>query len=137
MSADSSTPLSAAEEAQIRERCEKATPGDWVTDDREPRMVLLSHDLRSSENIIAVTWQSRGPFGPTETTPDADFIAHAREDLPRLLVTLTAEREARERAEKEWRQKYLDMVKIGTMHKQYADAIEAAMLPQSEESEHE
>ncbi len=28
---------------------------------------------------------------------------------------------------------YLDMVKIVTMHKQYADAMEAATLPQSEE----
>lgn len=91
----------AARLKEIHERVSRATPGPWLTDDREPRMVILSGDLRrpSLENFVATTWQMREPFAPTETTPDADFIAHSREDIPFLLSVIDDLAKIKARAE--------------------------------------
>lgn len=55
----------------ISARAEAATPGPWETLDN------ITTAVWSGGNPIALTYQSM---------PDADFIAHAREDIPALLA---------------------------------------------------
>lgn len=70
----------------IRERCEKATPGPWTTDrptkpsdpDEFSRWVAIC-GLGGRTGVFA------DPPGGQFPWNDAQFIAHAREDIPALL----------------------------------------------------
>lgn len=72
--------------AAIAARVEKATPGPWlVGDERLP--TLFPRDDPSYH--IALLESVREP----RFRPNADFIAHAREDIPFLLAQLAAQQE--------------------------------------------
>lgn len=70
----------------IRERCEKATPGPWTTDrptkpsdpDEFSKWVAIC-GLGGRTGVFA------DPPGGQSPWNDAQFIAHAREDIPALL----------------------------------------------------
>lgn len=79
--------------AEIRARCDAASTGPWETTERHGR----GYDdegwselaVKSPGGVIAMTYQTDA----LETeNPEADgaFIAHAREDVPRLLAALEA-----------------------------------------------
>ena len=74
-------PLTDAELAAIKARCKAATPGPW-----KPYIEGREH-LSGSSFIMTGEGAARGEdielTGATEA--DYDFIAHARQDIPRLL----------------------------------------------------
>ncbi|MFC8983896.1 hypothetical protein [Streptomyces sp. NPDC057115] len=65
--------------AEIAARAKKATPGPWITEERD-------HDMHvggvPDGPHIALLGRASWPGVPA----DAEFIAHAREDVPALLV---------------------------------------------------
>jgi hypothetical protein len=63
----------------IRDRAEKATPGPWVT---EGDVVVRDND-DSDDRWITEAWEETGPH-------NAEFIAHARTDVPLLLAVVEA-----------------------------------------------
>ena len=72
--------------AAIRERCEKATPGPW-----QPLSAVAEGGDMSDEYFIKAQPHPamRGftkDVAMVEGEPNADFIAHARTDLPALLA---------------------------------------------------
>lgn len=73
--------LSDAELDAIRERCGAASPGPWQS-------FVEGRDHESGSNFIMVGIGA-GRLGDIElsgaTAADQDFIAHARQDIPRLL----------------------------------------------------
>jgi hypothetical protein len=74
--------ITAAELAAIRERAEKATSGPWGWSDakvRDGKYVFVPQGSYLADTLIM--------FGDTYENgeQDAEFIAHAREDIPRLL----------------------------------------------------
>lgn len=88
--------LSPERRQAIQERAEKATEGPWVQD------VLL---VRDDENGVLRTiahctrWYNAQPR-PEEAEANAEFIAHARQDIPDLLAEvsrLTAALEERDK----------------------------------------
>jgi uncharacterized protein with PIN domain len=95
-------PISAEDRAQMRERCEKATPGPWHWDDsdRSKARGRVDGDMVSlaplapgeeAEYVEPIIQTDSGVYGPREA--DRAFIAAARTDLPALLDAL-AEAEA-------------------------------------------
>lgn len=72
--------LNATRLAQIKERAEKATPGYWFAD---------SHEWDGNKNLRYWT-NSSALMGDglcaSVTKADAEFIAHAREDIPQLVA---------------------------------------------------
>lgn len=87
-------PLTKAEIAEMRARCEAATPGPW-TDVRPGRDAETGF---SKGVIVAAVAPRQGiyadPPGGSYPAADQSFIAHARTDLPRLLDELERMREA-------------------------------------------
>jgi len=80
-----SEPLSDAELAAIAQRCANATPGPWVSS-------VEGRDHHGGSNIIIVgavedNLEDIEPIGAT--VADQDFIAAARQDVPRLLAEIT------------------------------------------------
>ena len=66
----------------IKERCEKATPGPWILD---------GESFDSHRNIKRQVENSSSGFryvAGLALSPDAEFIAHARMDIPVLLIIL-------------------------------------------------
>lgn len=93
-------PLTGEELARIRGRAEAATPGPWVT---RPVSELWDGDYEGSNGCnlwLATEWKgAKGPnLGADEMlNQDAEFTAHARTDIPRLLDELAAARKENER----------------------------------------
>lgn len=103
--------LTDAELQQIRERCDKATPGPWFpvfTDDANSMNAVyvgtvdrgqmhdnargFSFDSPRQQEIIAVTLYQLMPRIDHDSElwdENADFIANARADMPRLLDEIT------------------------------------------------
>ena len=76
------TNITNAELTEMKERAKKATAGPWVT--------YYESLVKSKEGdkVVADTWQVvNGEY-------DARFIAHAREDVPRLVAEVERLREA-------------------------------------------
>jgi hypothetical protein len=75
-----SKPLTRAYLEEIRERCEAAAPAPWISfiegRDHLSGDSFISRGVNRSEEDLYLT-------GGTEA--DQDFIAHARQDIPRLL----------------------------------------------------
>lgn len=73
--------LTGAELQEIRRRCDAATPGPWQS-------FIEGRDHTSGSSFI-MTGRGKGRGCDIElngaTTADHDFIAHARQDIPRLL----------------------------------------------------
>ena len=94
--------------AAIKARCEKATPGPWEVRSIEPEEFdAVSDDtfyimadkwevasITTYERVIEPDWQR------DDDEADADFIAHAREDIPALLAEVERLRVALERVSK-------------------------------------
>ena len=75
------TMLSQPELQEIRRRCEAATPGPW-------RSFVEGRDHTSGSSFIMTgIGRTRGDDIELHgaTPADQDFIAHARQDIPRLL----------------------------------------------------
>uniref|UniRef100_UPI003F495274 hypothetical protein n=1 Tax=Arthrobacter silvisoli TaxID=2291022 RepID=UPI003F495274 len=68
--------------APIRERLAAATEGPWVAEySGEQGNCVIPHDAQSTREAVAITRLYH-------QQADAEFIAHAREDVPRLLAAL-------------------------------------------------
>jgi hypothetical protein len=74
-------PLASAELEEIVRRCELATPGPWVS-------YIEGRDHSSGSSFI-MTGQGKTRGSDIELSgasdADQDFIAHARQDVPKLL----------------------------------------------------
>ena len=68
-------PLTQAELNEIKERAEKATSGPWQVASTTDGEYILDCD----EWVVAATFERR---------EDAYFVAHAREDIPRLVAEI-------------------------------------------------
>ena len=80
---NNTTPLTPAELAEIREREQAATAGPWQT-----RFIFrVVNTMRRFANRFSLMMQ--GNTGSDWS--DAEFTAHAREDVPRLLATIEAQ----------------------------------------------
>jgi len=78
---DESQILTPKELKQIRARCEKATPGPWIS-------YIEGRDHTSGSSFIMTGFgESRGEDIELSgaTAAELDFIAQARQDIPRLL----------------------------------------------------
>lgn len=88
-------PLSAAELAAIRARAEKATPGPWISVSDCDKAAIIARGERGRA-IIVESENHHAPEGfgqkrgGVARSWNADFIAHARDDIPRLLATIDA-----------------------------------------------
>jgi hypothetical protein len=80
--------LTDQELVQIEKRCAAATPGPW-------RSYVEGRDHQSGSDFIRTQGDDIELSGAT--TDDQDFIAHAREDLPRLVAEVRRLREEVER----------------------------------------
>ena len=70
---------------QIEERIARSTAGPWETRINDlTDEVTVVHD---SEAVLQVAWID-GDYRHTWAMPDAEFIAHAREDGPRMVAAL-------------------------------------------------
>lgn len=78
-------PLTAEELLAIRARAEKASPGPWVKDTPIPGVPRAM--IADLVGWFVYPTQS----GVARSVDDADFIANARTDVPRLLATITAQ----------------------------------------------
>jgi hypothetical protein len=84
----------------IRERCEKATPGPWRTVGKKPgyevEMIVAGDYADEGEpDLVVEVWAS------ADNKADAEFIAHAREDVPKLLDEVKELREINDWLRKE------------------------------------
>jgi hypothetical protein len=64
---------------EIRLRCERATPAPW-------KSYIEGREQMSGSNFIMTGGEDIYLTGATED--DQDFIAHARQDIPRLLAEI-------------------------------------------------
>ncbi len=69
-------PLSDKELTEIEERCEKSTPGPW-------KSYIEGRDHESGSDFIMTGGDDIELTGATKE--DQDFIASAKQDIPRLL----------------------------------------------------
>lgn len=70
-----SDPITPAELAEMKQRCDSATAGPWLRDAERDRTIFSA----SGEMIGGVLYNTKGG-------EDADFIANARTDMPRLIA---------------------------------------------------
>ncbi|UYZ12187.1 hypothetical protein A6764_00045 [Brevibacillus sp. WF146] len=83
----------------IRERAEKATPGPWLWSGAKVlngKYMFVPQGSYLADTLIT--------FGDTYENGgyDAEFIAHAREDIPRLLAEIERLRTALEEINRAW-----------------------------------
>ena len=71
--------LTEAELQQMQARCEAATKGPW-------RSLVEGRDHLSGSDFIRTAGEDIELSGAT--TADQDFIAHARQDVPRLIAEI-------------------------------------------------
>jgi len=83
-------PLDDVELQQIRRRCEDATPGPWKS------FIEGREHTSGSSFIMTGSGKNRGKDIELSgaTTADHDFIAHARQDIPRMLDEIARLRKA-------------------------------------------
>jgi hypothetical protein len=84
--------LTNEELAAIRERAEKATPGDWAYYENDNVVVTLHPDYQYAMEIAE----------EIGTGFDAEFIAASRSDIPKLLAHIEALEAELETIVKEW-----------------------------------
>lgn len=65
--------------ARIRRRCDAASPGPW-------KAWIEGRDHTSGSSMVQTGADDIEMWGATEA--DHDFIAHARQDIPRLLAEI-------------------------------------------------
>lgn len=79
----------------IRARAEAATPGPWERGGKWNETAVYAKD----GTMIAGQWDYEE--GGISEVPDADFIAHAREDIPTLLALIDEQQAEIERLRRE------------------------------------
>jgi hypothetical protein len=82
-------PLTVADLEAVRARCDKATPGTWVAVRERPDWPFLSSPIcamNADHNVLIGLSCDGSPAN--DRLKDAQFIAHARTDVPRLLHNL-------------------------------------------------
>ena len=77
--------LSAEDLAQIRRRCDAAAPGPWKAEKGDPQWGSIGYEVLGVEKGDCNCPDSDIPAMLADEE-DAIFIAHAREDVPRLLA---------------------------------------------------
>jgi hypothetical protein len=70
--------------AAIRERCEAALEGPWMVDADNPQIVMAPDNPPSTFDGFLIA-RIISPDA-AQVDADADFIAHARDDVPALLA---------------------------------------------------
>jgi hypothetical protein len=70
-------PLNEIEIAEMKRRCELATPGPWISFVENREKFSGSDFIRTGGDDIYLTGS---------TVADQDFIAHARQDIPKLIA---------------------------------------------------
>lgn len=84
--------MDAKQLAEIKARAEKATPGEWKVSEAPQRTNVICGDDRKF--LIIARWLD---------SFDAQFIAHARTDIPALVAEVERLTEEKDSAEKEYR----------------------------------
>jgi hypothetical protein len=78
--------------AAIKQRADNATPGpwEWLSDHGDETPFYDHEDQRSGDMLgpIMGTWGNDGTAGIAMPVADAEFIAHAREDIHALLAEI-------------------------------------------------
>jgi hypothetical protein len=84
--------LTDAELSAIQARCDAATSGPWES-------FVEGRDHSSGSNFIRTGGPTRGPDIELSgaTAADQDFIAHARQDVPRLVAEVRRLRQVQAR----------------------------------------
>lgn len=83
----SETAISDAEARAIRERCSRATPGPWIVLGQRGVLVWSNHrGGPPTAHSFVCTTSCEGFGDPLGRKDDAEFIAHARDDVERLLA---------------------------------------------------
>jgi hypothetical protein len=73
----------------IRKRAEAATEGPWIADDNEGYGIWsIWYGSCPSGNVEPRGLVAQCPGDDAQVEEDADFIAHAREDIPTLLAEI-------------------------------------------------
>lgn len=76
---DRANPLTETELAEIQSRCQSATPGPWTA-------FVEGRDHLGGDSIVRT--QGGDIYLGRVDSRDADFIAHAREDVTKLLCEI-------------------------------------------------
>ncbi|MFV0443619.1 MAG: hypothetical protein ACK5Q5_08610 [Planctomycetaceae bacterium] len=80
------SPIPECELQEMIDRCRTATPGSWTVALERDGFTIGGPVCRMDENNRMVVGTA-GDWGPTaDPEHDAEFIAHSRSDLPRLLI---------------------------------------------------
>ena len=88
--------LSDEELQGIRERCDKATSGEWDVVD-ETEVMAMRRDSDAIDPIVVVDTRFFHGRATEQQMADSQFIAHARSDIPALLVHIAAQQAEIER----------------------------------------
>lgn len=78
---------------EIEARTRAATEGPWEVEfywDDTAGYEVEAITAGGTKGVIAPPWNSQGDVGIEVTTADAEFIAHARQDVPALVAALRA-----------------------------------------------
>lgn len=81
---------------EIRERCDKATPGPWLRRQYYRPGEVVAEILGRYHGVLLIVAPTHGVTNDDDVH-NGDFIAHARTDIPHLLARLdavTGERDA-------------------------------------------
>ena len=79
-------PMTEEELQTVYERCAKATPGLWFAGNVHPVWGKIERPICQMGADASILVGQSGDFGPLyDPVDDAEFIAHARLDIPRLL----------------------------------------------------
>jgi hypothetical protein len=71
----------------IYDRCRRATPGPWVACRDHSVIGGIGGPICQMDEDDAIVVGQAGDWGPSnDPWDDAEFIAHARSDVPRLLA---------------------------------------------------
>jgi len=72
---------------EIEERCRKATSGGWIVARESDVWGTIGGPVCYMDEDNAIVVGQPGDWGPTnDPVDDAEFIAHARQDVPDLLA---------------------------------------------------
>lgn len=94
--------LTPEREAEIAARAEAAHPGPWHRSDDAHS---LERYVVSDDDLMAISFGYRG----NRTQAEADFVAHAREDVPALIAELATVRAERDELA-EWKRRVTEEV---------------------------
>lgn len=121
--------LSSEDRAEIQARTDAATKGPWMTiTNYASGEVAEVFAPASSQTVFGAKSRSRRWEAPIRVA-DAEFIAHAREDIPKLLAELTRIEQALER---EGLAALIDRAAPSSTPQELADAIRTHLLGDNE-----